>query len=172
MHINTVQLTEATTEMLKEINTIYIKCRENLIENGILQWDDQYPNKEYFQECMKEKVLFVLMENSEILGHVVLNEWESDEWEDIPWEGSNPIVIHSLMINPVFQGKGIGSEFVKLCEKFAIDQGYNSIRLDAFSGNDQAIHLYQKLGYQKRGSVFFPFKPEGNQEYICFEKEI
>lgn len=172
MKLNTVQLIEATPEMLEEVNHIYLRCRENLFQNGILQWDDNYPNSEYFQACIEDKVLFVLMRDEEILGHVVLNEWESEEWSMIPWVGKSPIVIHSLMINPSAQGKGVGAEFVTLCEVFAREQGYKSIRLDAFSGNEKALRLYTKLDYQTRGSVFFTFKPEGHREYICFEKGL
>jgi RimJ/RimL family protein N-acetyltransferase len=167
-----LQFLKATQDMLEQVNEIYVKCRTNLLEKGILQWDDHYPSKEYFQECIKDEVLFVLMDSEEMVGHVVLNEWQSEEWAPIPWTGNGPLVIHSLMINPTLQGKGVGTDFVKLCEQYATQEGYKSIRLDAFSGNGKATHLYEKLGYQKRGSVFFDSKPEGHQEYICFEKEL
>jgi ribosomal protein S18 acetylase RimI-like enzyme len=172
MHIKPLELVKATHAMLEEINNIYLKCREHLFENGIFQWDDRYPNKEYFQECIESKALYVLIKNTEILGHVVLDEWEPEEWDSISWVGSSPIMIHSLMINPLIQGKGLGTDFVKLCEQIADMKGYDSIRLDAFSENEKAIHIYKKLGYQKRGRVFFTSKPEGHQEYICFEKEL
>lgn len=172
MYIKTFELLIATHSMLEEINNIYLKCRELLFENEILQWDDQYPNKEYFQQCIESNTLYVLIKNTEILGHVVLDEWQPEEWDYISWEGSKPIMIHSLMINPLIQGKGLGTEFVKLCEQIADEKGYDSIRLDAFSGNETAIHLYRKLGYQMRGNVFFTSKPEGHQEYFCFEKEL
>lgn len=170
MHTQSLEFVEATLADLEEINTIYLKCRENLFANGILQWDDNYPNKEYFQECIEDQCLFVLKRDTEIIGHVVLNEWESDEWERISWEGTNPLIIHSLMINPLVQGKGLGTDFVMQCERFTLAKGYKSIRLDAFSGNERAIHLYQKLGYKEKGSVYFTSKPEGHQEYRCFEK--
>ncbi|MBB6453120.1 ribosomal protein S18 acetylase RimI-like enzyme [Salirhabdus euzebyi] len=166
------RVVEANQFMLEEINDLYLKCREHLILNGIFQWDDNYPNKEYFQYCISEKILFVLMENEKMLGHVVMNEWESSEWEIISWEEANPIVIHSLMIDPSFQGKGLGKEFVLLCEKMGKKRGYSSIRLDAFSGNKKALYLYKVLGYEERGKVLFGSKPEGSQEYICFEKKL
>jgi RimJ/RimL family protein N-acetyltransferase len=173
MHIvKPLELVGATPLMLEEINNIYLNCKEHLFENGILQWDDQYPNKDYFQECIENKTMYVLMNNSEILGLVVLNEWGPLEWESISWVGRKPIIIHSLMINPLIQGKGLGTDLVKLYEQFAIEKGYESIRLDAFSENEKAIHLYSKLGYEKRGSVNFSSKPEGHQEYICFEKAL
>lgn len=172
MHLKLHKLVEANFSMLVEINEIYLKCREHLFENGILQWDDQYPNKEYFRECIENNNLFVLMNDAEIVGHVVLNEWESDEWNNISWEGNKPIIVHSLMINPLIQGKGIGTEFVKQCEELAIERGYKSVRLDAYSGNEKALRLYEKLGYHRKGSVFFTSKPVGYQEYICFEKSL
>ncbi|KHE73048.1 hypothetical protein LD39_01380 [Halobacillus sp. BBL2006] len=156
--------------MLEEVHEIYLKCKEDLLKKNILQWDDHYPDKNYFQECIENKVLMAFMEDETILGHVVLSEWQSDEWKVMSWTGIRPIVIHSLMIQPFIQGKGIGTRFVKLCEEYAIDQGYDSIRLDAFAGNAVAIHLYEKLDYQKKGSVYFASKPEGHQEYMCFEK--
>ncbi|ARI78455.1 GNAT family N-acetyltransferase [Halobacillus mangrovi] len=163
---------KAEIEMLDEINTIYLTCRKTLLKQGILQWDESYPNKAYFDECIENEWLYVLMGNSSILGHVVLSEWQSQEWKVIPWEKENPTVIHSLMISPTLQGKGLGTAFVKLCEAYAMDKGYDSVRLDGFKGNVMALQLYRKLGYKKRGSVFFNSKPIDHQAYICFEKVL
>ncbi|MGI8314750.1 GNAT family N-acetyltransferase [Halobacillus mangrovi] len=166
------KLVKANIEMIEEINKIYLNCRDALLEQGILQWDEFYPNKAYFHECIENEFLNVLMENNSILGHVVLSEWQSEEWKVINWEKKNPTIIHSLMINPLVQGRGLGPVLVKLCEEYAMDNGYDSVRLDAFSNNAKVLYLYKKLGYQKRGSVFFKSKPIGHQEYICFEKGL
>jgi hypothetical protein len=53
--VKTYELMEATKNMLEEVNDIYLKCRERLFQQGIFQWDDQYPNKEYFQICIENK---------------------------------------------------------------------------------------------------------------------
>lgn len=45
--------------MLEEINDIYIKCRENLIKHDIFQWDDHYPNRGYFQDCIENKTIAI-----------------------------------------------------------------------------------------------------------------
>ncbi|MBT2759164.1 GNAT family N-acetyltransferase [Mesobacillus foraminis] len=170
MQTKPYELIAAKTFMLEKINDIYLASREQLFKSGIYQWDDQYPNKEYFQECIDDKTLYVLTREKEILGHVVLNEWEAEEWSTISWTGKNPYIIHSLMIDPSVQGRGLGTEFLKLCEKKGAEKGYDSIRLDAYSGNSRAIKLYKKLGYEEKGSIYFRSKPEGHQEYICFEK--
>jgi len=166
------QLQKATIAMLDRVNDIYIRSREQLLEQEIFQWDESYPNKDYFESCIEEQDLLVWIQDDKVVGHVVLNEWQSEEWECIPWQGKHPLIIHSLMIDPIHEGKGLGSKMVKACEEFARIQGYKSMRLDAFSGNRKAIYLYNKLGYEKRGSVFFDSKPKGHQEYICMEKEL
>ncbi|MEK4974942.1 GNAT family N-acetyltransferase [Niallia sp. FSL R7-0648] len=162
----------ARANMLEEVNDIYIKCRENLIKHDIFQWDDHYPNRGYFQDCMENKMLFVLLEEDKIVGHVVLNEWQTEEWQSIPWNGNNPLIIHSLMLNPRYQGKGIGAIMVQHMEEYALAKGYDSIRLDVFSGNPQALKLYKKHGYIEKGEVFFASKPIGYQKYLCMEKEL
>jgi len=52
-------------------------------------------------------------------------------------------------------------------EKRAADNGYSSIRLDAYSGNAIALQLYERNGYRKRGEVFFPRR---ELPFICYEK--
>ncbi|KAB7668883.1 GNAT family N-acetyltransferase [Bacillus sp. B1-b2] len=163
-------LHKATLDMLPIINDIYVNSQRRLLEQGILQWDGNYPNIDYFTACIKKQQLFVFIRNERITGHVVLNEWESEEWDSIQWQGNKPIIIHSLMIDPRFQGKGLARKMIAACENFAKVKGYGSVRLDAFSGNEQAMKLYSKLEYEKRGSIFYSSKPKGYEEYVCMEK--
>ncbi len=167
-----VRIITARINMLEEINEIYLKCRENLIEHNIFQWDDHYPNVGYFQDCIENKVLYALLKGDRILGHVVLNEWQTEEWKTILWSGNNPLIIHSLMIDPSYQGKGIGTIIVHHIEEYALANEYDSIRLDTFSGNPQALKLYKKHGYIEKGEIFFVSKPAGHQKYLCMEKEL
>ena len=167
-----MQFVTAKANMLEEINEIYVKCREDLIKHHIYQWDDQYRNMDYFRECIENKTLFVLMEEEKMVGHVVLNEWQTAEWHVIPWKGNKPLVIHSFMIEPSYQGKGTGTYFVDYMETYALARGYDSIRLDAYSGNAQALHLYKKRGYLEKGEIFFKSKPKGHQKYLCMEKVL
>ena len=61
--------------------------------------------------------------------------------------------------------------FRSYCELLAGRQGYDVIRLDAFSENPDALRFYERRGYKFRGRVRFVCKPEGHQEYICYEKQ-
>jgi ribosomal protein S18 acetylase RimI-like enzyme len=54
-------------------------------------------------------------------------------------------------------------------EEYVVEEGYQSIRLDTYSGNPKAMEFYRRLGYTKLGSI--DLKPNKN-EYYCFEKVI
>lgn len=109
-----------------------------------------------------------------MLGAVTLNREQAKVWQPIPWKEDErkALVIHGLVIHPRAQGKGHGQRLLELCEHWGKEKGYESIRLDAFSGNERSNRLYLRNGYRKRGSVFFPGKPEGNREYYCYEKSL
>ncbi len=154
-----IHLIKAAREQLDTIMDVYIRCKKDLDEKGLLQWNDEYPSREYFEEVMDNGNLYVLMVDEEVAGSATLNEWQSPEWSEIPWQ-------------PLQQGKGLGKTFMGKCEELAGEKGYRSIRLDAYYRNTGANTLYEKMGYEYRGSVYFTSKPEGHQEYRCYEKAV
>jgi ribosomal protein S18 acetylase RimI-like enzyme len=54
-----------------------------------------------------------------------------------------------LAIAPAMRGHGIGSELVhELCRKGAADLGVDSFSLFVMPGNERALRLYARLGFQ------------------------
>lgn len=56
---------------------------------------------------------------------------------------------------------------MEFAEEKAEREGYQAIRLDAFTGNPPALALYDHRGYRKAGTVLFR-----KGWFFCFEKEI
>jgi RimJ/RimL family protein N-acetyltransferase len=70
--------------------------------------------------------------------------------------------IYGMFINPDYQGKGIGSELMKLTlQKASEMEGLRQINLGVMSTNLNAIKLYEKMG----------FKPYGVEEKAVFVNE-
>ncbi|EKN69757.1 GNAT family acetyltransferase [Neobacillus bataviensis LMG 21833] len=166
------QISLAKTGDLARIERLFQDCKEALQQKGIYQWDDEYPNKEYFAHTINEKEMFILHNESEILGAMVLNEWEIAEWDAVDWSNKNGnyLVLHSFCTHPTVQGKGLGGIMLQFAEKMAKEQGYDGIRLDAYSGNKGSLGFYEKRGYNKTGEVFFSSKPAEHGTYFCYEK--
>ncbi|MCT4776825.1 MULTISPECIES: GNAT family N-acetyltransferase [Exiguobacterium] len=154
------------------IERLYHACKDDLLARQIFQWDDTYPNGSYFEACIEEGSVYIMKGGEQLIGVVVLDEWQSPEWETIDWRHDHPLVIHSLMVHPERQGQGSRKAILHASEQFAKTEGYTSIRLDSFSGNEAACNFYKRHGYVERGSVHFDSKPKGHERYICFEKAL
>lgn len=163
---------QADQQHLPEVFRMYTRCKESLLHQKIFQWDDDYPNEEYFHNAIIHKEMFLFYGNGQIAGSMVLNEWESEEWASIPWNYSKPLVLHSLFLEPTQQSKGAGAKMLIWAEDFARDRGYESIRLDAFSGNERSLKFYERKGYKRLGEVSFSSKPVGHTTYFCYEKKL
>lgn len=166
------QIETATEEDLHVIGEMFADCKEYLESRGILQWDEKYPNHEYFENVMEGEELFVMKKGEATIGVMVLDEWQAPEWENADWTDTDgkPLVIHSFCIDPAAQGGGFGSRMLQFAEDFARDHGYAALRLDTYSGNKGAIGFYDKRNYKQTGTVKMEGKPEGHELYVCFEK--
>ncbi len=163
----------ASENNILEIELLISDCIAKMREDNILQWDEKYPNRHTFQEGIKYNQLYILIKKKEILGIVIINTMQNPGWEK-KWHlpNDNFLVIHSLAIKVGQQRKGNGEILLNYCEKYAKENGYKSIRLDAFSGNEGAVKLYKGHGYIFTGEIEYSFKPIGHQLYYCFEKKI
>ncbi len=56
--------------------------------------------------------------------------------------------LESLYVLPEFQGKGIGSELLKLAEKKATNHSFKQIWLGVMVQNVPSLEWYKKLGFQ------------------------
>lgn len=166
------QIVQATENDLPVIGDMFGECKEYLETRGILQWDEKYPNHEYFVNAMKGEELFILKKGVDTLGAMVLDEWQTPEWEGANWTeiDGKPLILHSFCVDPSAQGGGYGSKMLQFAEDFAKDNGYAALRLDTYSGNEGAVRFYEKRDYQNTGEVMLSGKPVGHEKYVCFEK--
>ena len=83
------------------------------------------------------------------------------------YEDSRWIILHRLCIDPEYQNKGTGQRCLELFEENCKKDGYESIRIDVFSTNAKAIHIYEKFGYTKVGDAVCERGP-----FFIYEKQI
>ena len=161
---------KASEPDLSQLLSIVKSCGQNLIEQGIFQWNEQYPKREDLLEDIELQELWKLEDKNGIIGLIVLTENEDAEYQKVKWLTKNHrnLYIHRLAVDPKFQGKGYAQKLMDFAEKYAKENGYNSIRLDTFSQNKRNQKFYEQRNYIKLESIYFPNQSEF--PFYCYEK--
>jgi ribosomal protein S18 acetylase RimI-like enzyme len=155
----------------ERILSLLKSCTAHMQSQGIFQWNDYYPTPAIIEADLQEGTLYLLREDSDMRGMIVLNEAQSPEYAQLHWsvdEGRH-LVVHQLAVSPRWQRQGIAARLMEFAEDHASQHRYTSIRLDAYSGNPGALALYEHRGYHKVGELFFPRR---ELPFYCYEKVI
>ena len=156
---------------LENIMKMYKSCVKGMLENGIDQWDDTYPNTEIISEDLNVGTYYVAEIDETIIGGVNIDRNQDDTYLTLDWEDKSDsfLVVHRLGVKEELWNKKIGKDLMLFTENLVIEKGLKSIRLDTYSGNPKAMEFYRKLGYSELGTI--DLKPD-KEKYYCFEKII
>lgn len=161
---------KATYSDLEACLLITRSCADEMIKKGIFQWNETYPSKNILHKDIELHQLWKLTKNNTIIGIVVLTKIEDEEYKPVKWltGNGNNLYVHRLAVHPTYQGQGYAQKLMSFAEKYAVNNNYNSIRLDTFSQNIRNQKFYQKRGYVKLAAIFFPNQSE--HPFYCYEK--
>jgi ribosomal protein S18 acetylase RimI-like enzyme len=158
----------AHIEDLDVLHSIVRDATRHMDEHGIPQWDEIYPGKDVLKGDVEKQQMHVIEIAGRVAGLIVLNEDQSPEYADVPWNYSGRVlVIHRLTIDPTYQRGGLAMRLMDFAEEMASTENYDCIRLDAFTRNPAALTLYDGRGYRRAGIVHLR-----KGEFFCYEKAI
>ena len=154
---------------LTELLLLYKSVVKNMIESGINQWSDEYPNKEVLSEDISKGELTLALFEDEICGAFVMNEFADEDYYKADWKYPDLrwCVIHRLCVSPAIHRRGLATKMMECAETEARRQGFESIHLDTFSGNPKAMALYHKLGFNDVGEAFW-----ARGRFVIMEKKL
>jgi ribosomal protein S18 acetylase RimI-like enzyme len=166
-----MDIRKGTMDDLNKIVEMYIIARRDLQENDIHQWDYNDPSIQVLLKDIKAGNLYVAVKDNNILGSIVLDEEKEPEHKDIDWavEDGRALYLHRLVVHLDFQGEGTGKALMEFADQYAKENGYTSIRLDAYEENEVARGLYENFGYEEMGKVYFPRR---DVPFFSYEKVI
>ena len=147
----------ATIDDLDALVALYGAATQDMLRQGIDQWDEYYPDREILTEDVESGDMTLgLLDGEPACAWVVNREYEP-EYVSGAWEhtGGDFCVLHRLCVNPELQGRGLARQAMARMEKNALDKGFDSVRLDVFSQNLHAQRVYERLGYKRTGEVRF-----------------
>jgi ribosomal protein S18 acetylase RimI-like enzyme len=160
-------ITIAEPADLPAIVGIVRRATRAMVDTGIDQWDELYPDASRLCDDIAAGTLYVIRFAGRPAGIVALNEAQEPEYTSVDWRfGGRALVVHRLVMDPRFQRRGLATLLMRFAEAQAAGR-YDAIRLDAFGLNVAALALYKRLGYRQAGTVCFR-----KGEFVCFEKAL
>ena len=141
----------AKKEESKELTKLYCKI-----------WPKEIPKrvKAYFSEKIKNKEIFIAVENQKITGVISFTK----AW----WRGAD--YLDEVVVDEKHRGKSIATKLIKIFEKDARKRKARRIFSSTQPSNKASIKMQQKLGYKRCGFVDSMFE-EGQKE-IIFSKKV
>tara|TARA_X000000950_G_scaffold176031_1_gene213890 strand:+ start:3066 stop:3566 length:501 start_codon:yes stop_codon:yes gene_type:complete len=154
---------------IDSILNITKSCAAHMVQNGIYQWNEDYPDKSSFVNDAENMELYVYIENKKVIACISLCNEMDEVYFPVSWvtKNNNNLYIHRLAVHPDFQKKGIGKALMDFAEKYAKKKEYKSIRLDTFSVNKRNLKFYESRGYQRLEKIYFPKQSEF--PFYCYE---
>lgn len=170
---------KATSEDVPAIAGIYndIHSREESGETTTGWLREVYPVRQTAEDAVKRGDMFV-QEDSEgrILGTGIINQIQVDVYSDGKWKypakGEEVMVLHTLVISGKAKGRGLGGEFLRFYESYALEHGCRYLRLDTNARNTAARSFYKKHGYEEIGIVPTVFNGIPGVDLVLLEKRL
>ncbi len=140
-----------------ELTTLYRAATQRMIDQKIEQWDEIYPDCRVIREDISRGMMDAGRLDGKIAVAYSLEFCREGGYEPAAWRYAVPYfaVLHRLCVHPDFQGRGVAGETMVHLEEAIRSRGIFAVRLDAFSQNPVALHLYESRGYLKAGEITY-----------------
>ena len=136
-----------------------------------------YPTEQTALDALEAGTLYVLERDGVIAAAAKLDQNQVPEYANAPWRypdvpPEQVMVLHTLVVDPAFAGRGCGKRFVAFYEEHARTRGCPYLRMDTNAKNAAARRLYAGLGYWEAGIVPCVFNGIPDVQLVCLEKKL
>lgn len=135
-----------------------------------------YPTAATAQAAVDLGELFVLEDGGAVTAAAILNQSQVPAYAQAHWAYPAPpervMVLHTLVVDPLAQGRGYGRAFVDFYQDHARARGCPYLRMDTNVKNTAARRMYAKLGFAEVGVIPCVFNGLEDVELVCLEKKL
>ncbi|MDD3842050.1 MAG: GNAT family N-acetyltransferase [Candidatus Izemoplasmatales bacterium] len=124
---------------------------DNLHRHGIDQWSNIYPTRQHFANDLKKNGLYICEIAGNIVGSISLLDIDDETYQTITWRCTHSQVIHRMMVDPGYLGKGIGTVLIQFAIDLISKNGYDSIKVDTHPDNIRMKKILLAFGFKESG---------------------
>ncbi|MFV5691503.1 GNAT family N-acetyltransferase [Flavobacterium sp. LT1R49] len=132
-----------------------------LVRHPVLRADKSTDNCHFDGDNLETTIHFGLLDQNNLIGVISLFEAKNNLFT-----AEKQFQIRGMAVLKEYQKKGFGEKLIRNSEKHCSDQNVNLIWLNA---RKEAIHFYEKMGYQVKG---LPFEINGVGEHVIMFKTM
>ena len=157
MEIRKVKATE-----VERVGGIFSECASIMNAKGLFNWTQEYPTSREAAADQAKGTLYGIYEEDFLIGVITLDQSPASEYGEISWEVplEDTMCVHRIAIDPPYHSAGAASQLIRYAEETARQLGLKAMRIDSFSKNQRAVQLYQHLGFEIHGDIFYDKKDE------------
>ena len=135
-----------------------------------------YPTARTVETALACDDLYVMEEDGAVIAVCRINDCQVDCYFGAPWlyEASpqQVLVLHTLVVDPKYKGRGYGTAFIAYYEDLARQSGCTVVRIDTNARNEKARRLYAHLGYREAAIVPTVFNGIPGVGLVLLEKKL
>lgn len=155
---------------IRHIMKIIKEAQQYFKEEGINQWQNNYPNEDVIYNDIENKESYVIEEDGNIIATIVISFKKEENYNNIyngQWVTEGECgVIHRIAIDNRYKGLGYSNNLIKYVEDVCKAKEVESIKVDTHEENIPMQKLLKKNGFIYCGIIFL----EDKSKRVAFEK--
>ncbi len=111
-------------------------------------------NEKYFDEILNSTVkhCFVYEKEGKLIGAILYKEFETENYDSL--KPRKFFKIYDIVIKQEFRRQGYGTKLFEFVKEQAKTNDVDSIEVEAWAFNDEAINFYKKLNMKIKKYIF------------------
>lgn len=152
-----MEIKETEQKDIKDVVLIISQAKHYFRENGIPQWQGDYPNEMDILKDIENYGAYCIKNDHEVVGYSFVAQYKDPNYSYIEgqWLNEEPyVVIHRTCIKDTMKGKNLASEFVVLAKTICEKNQIHNIRVDTHEKNISMQKMLEKNGFIKTGIIY------------------
>ncbi|MGL4337191.1 MAG: GNAT family N-acetyltransferase [Turicibacter sp.] len=167
-----MELRKSDINDVARIMEIITEAQVYFKENGVDQWQNNYPNVEVIRQDIMNDESYVLVDKGQIVATAVIS-FVNDANYDVIYDGEwlsceEYVVVHRIAVDNKFKGKGVSAQIIARVEEQCLARDVHSIKVDTHEDNTSMQKLLIKNKFNYCGVIYLS---DGSKR-VAFEKLI